>query len=237
MISDIAALYKILNDDINKKILMVINENSGLSYTDLMEKSEFYSKELLNHRLNVLSEFLRKNEEDQYMLTEKGQSALKLLEESHEQLKKFGRKKQKQNGVYIGLVYVIILITTLIFYSQGYINRVILLRIVISSSFIIIFLLGTTMRAASLTSESTRKKSVRVYKLIGIVCGGMIGPFIAMIGMLLATVISVYVGGPNFLQDTGDNNVYFYSCISIAIVIGCITGYYTAKKLAKKQLY
>jgi predicted transcriptional regulator len=160
MPSDIASLYKILNDYINKKILRIINESSSLSYTDLMEKSELYSKELLNHRSNVLSEFLRKNEEDQYMLTEKGQSALKLLEESPDQLKKFEKKKTKQNCVYIGLVYIIIFITTLIFYSQEYINRVILLRIVIFSSFIIAFLLGTTIRATSLTSKSTKKKSV-----------------------------------------------------------------------------
>jgi amino acid permease len=65
----------------------------------------------------------------------------------------------------------------------------------------------------------------------------MISPFIAMMGMLLATVISIYTGGPNFLQVTEDNNVYFYSYLSIAIVIGCIVGYYIAKKVAKKQLY
>jgi predicted house-cleaning noncanonical NTP pyrophosphatase (MazG superfamily) len=115
-VSDIAALYKILKYDTNQKILKLINENGSLSYTDLMEKSEFYTEALLNHHINVLSEFLSKNEEYRYVLTERGQLALKLLEENPEQIKKFERKKQKQNGVYAGLGYVITLIFTLIFW-------------------------------------------------------------------------------------------------------------------------
>jgi predicted transcriptional regulator len=129
MTSDIASLYKILTDDTNQKILDIINTNGSVGYTDLMENSEIYSEALLNHRLKDLVELLRKNEEGQYILTEKGKATLKLLKENPEQIKKVWKKKQKQNGVYMALGYAIIIIVALIFYSQGYIERKILYRI------------------------------------------------------------------------------------------------------------
>jgi len=121
MVSDVVSIYKVLKDDVNKKILMIMHETDSLTYADLMEKSEICSK-ALPYRIKALGDLLRKNEENRYVLTEKGQLALKLLEENPEKIKKFERKKQNQIGVFIGLICVIILISTAFLYIQGYIG-------------------------------------------------------------------------------------------------------------------
>jgi len=237
MAVDVSFLYKVLKDAVNQKILVLIKEHGSLSYADLMEKSEMYSEALLNCHLKVMGDLLRENEENKYVLTEKGSLALKMLEEHPEQITKFERKKQKQTGTYIGSGFIIALVISLIVYSQGYIDQEILHRIVMYTIFIAIGLLGYVMRATSLTSESARKKSIIVYKIIGIVSGGMISPTIAMVGILISTIISLHFGGPNFIYITWHNPVFYFSYFIIAIIIGCITGYYMGKKFAKKQLY
>jgi predicted transcriptional regulator len=237
MTSDIASLYKILTDDTNQKILDIINTNGSVGYTDLMENSEIYSEALLNHRLKDLVELLRKNEEGQYILTEKGKATLKLLKENPEQIKKVWKKKQKQNGVYMALGYAIIIIVALIFYSQGYIERKILYRIILYTSFPVMLYISYIFHAVSLTSESVRKKRVIYAKLSFAFLGGIIGMAIAMIGLAAASVISVSKGGPNFWDITdyyvAFNDVYFVS----SFAVGCIPGYYVGKKIAMKPSF
>jgi DNA-binding transcriptional ArsR family regulator len=234
MTSDVVSLYKILSDDTNQKILRIIYENVSLSYTDLVEKTELYSEALFNYHLKVLGELLRKNEEDKYILTEKGQSTLKLLSESSEQNQKVWKKKQKQNGVYVGLGYAVIIIFALIFYSQGYIERKILYRIILYTSFPVMLYISYIFNVASLTSESVRKKRIVYAKLSFAFLGGIIGMAIAMIGLAVASVISVSKGGPNFWHITDSyvafNDVYFIS----SFAIGCIIGYYVGKKIAER---
>jgi len=81
MVSESAGFYKILEDDLRQTILMSIHERGSLSYSELVEKFDMISEKLLNYHLKVLDDFLSKNPEDQYALTEKGRLALKFLEE------------------------------------------------------------------------------------------------------------------------------------------------------------
>jgi hypothetical protein len=236
MYADIVSLYKILKDNTNQKILVLINEAGSLSYADLIEKSEILGETLLNYHLKVLGDLLNKNAEGQYVLTEKGQYALKILKEKPEQLKKFERKKQKQNGVYVGLGYVITLIVALLFYSQGYIERKMLYRVVLYTSAPVIFYISYIVSVASLTSESVRKKRNMFANFAFALLGGPIGALIAMAGLAIVSVISVSMGGPSFWHVTdsyaGFNDIYFGS----SFVIGCIAGYYICKKFIIKRL-
>jgi len=236
MVSDLALLHKIFKDDTNQKILALISETNSLSYADLMEKTEIYSESLLNYHLKVLGELLIKNKENQYLLTEKGQAALKLLDENPDQLRNFGRKKLKQNGAYLVLGYVTTIIIIVFCYFQGHIDIRMLRRIVCSISVILVFYVGYIVRFTSQTSERVKEKSVLFNKIFCIIAGGIAGPMVALVGILIATVCSVYVGGPNFLQVTNDNIAFIFSFFSIAVVIGCLTGYCIGKKLVKTKV-
>ena len=81
MSQGLASLHKILKDETRQKIITLLNEKGSLSYSDLMESSEVLSTGLLNYHLKVLGELLQKNEKGQYMLSEKGQLAYKVLTE------------------------------------------------------------------------------------------------------------------------------------------------------------
>ena len=85
MSTGIAFLHKILKDEARRKIVLLLNEKGSLSYTDLM-KSLTVSTELLNYHLKVLDDFLSKNGKGEYILTEKGKLASRLLLEFPEDI-------------------------------------------------------------------------------------------------------------------------------------------------------
>jgi DNA-binding transcriptional ArsR family regulator len=79
MSSGLDSLLKILKDETRRKIVLLLNEKGSLSYTDLMDILEIVSTGTLNYHLKVLDELLAKNEAGQYLLTEKGKLASRLL--------------------------------------------------------------------------------------------------------------------------------------------------------------
>jgi DNA-binding HxlR family transcriptional regulator len=85
MSSGIASLHKILKDETRRKIVLLLNEKGSLGYTDIMDTLEIVSTGTLNYHLKVLGDLLEKNETGQYMLTEKGKLASRLLLEFPEQ--------------------------------------------------------------------------------------------------------------------------------------------------------
>jgi predicted transcriptional regulator len=92
MTAGIESLHKILKDQTRRKIVLSINEKGSLSYTELMNAVAVSSTGTLNYHLKVLSDLLTKDETGQYMLTEKGKLASKLLlefpeRENQEQVK------------------------------------------------------------------------------------------------------------------------------------------------------
>ena len=87
-------LLKILKDETRRKIILLLDEKGGLSYTDLMEKLEFGSTGTLNYHLKVLGDLLVKNETGQYTLTDKGKLASRLLIEFPEPDNQLQTKKK-----------------------------------------------------------------------------------------------------------------------------------------------
>jgi len=235
MFFDTVAAHKLLKDQDNQKILVLINEYGSLSYTDLMEKTESVSERMLNYSLEDLVDLLNKNEEGQYVLTEKGQMTVKFLEEYPEYLKKFKRKKMKQTGYVLGLGCVISLIVVLILYSQGHIIFGLFYRIVFFIGLILTFYVGNVVVAVSQISERVNKNRIISGKLLCTITGGLFGSLIAMLGLAIATLISIDKGGPNFWHITGSYAAFDYIYYGSSIVIGCIIGYYIGKELAKPK--
>lgn len=81
MSSGLTSLHKILKDDTRQKIILLLNEKGSLGYTELLDATESSSTGLLNYHLKVLGDLLTltKNEAGQYLLSEKGKLAFRLL--------------------------------------------------------------------------------------------------------------------------------------------------------------
>ena len=77
--SGLTSLHKVLKDETRQKIITLLNEKGSLGYTELMDATEIGSTGLLNYHLKVLSSLIAKNESGQYLLTEKGKLASRLL--------------------------------------------------------------------------------------------------------------------------------------------------------------
>jgi hypothetical protein len=98
MNSGIDSLHKILKDETRRKIVLLLNEKQSLGYTDLMNNLGIVNTGILNYHLKVLGDLLTKDEAGQYLLTQKGKLASKLLIEFPEpdialQAKKKGWKR------------------------------------------------------------------------------------------------------------------------------------------------
>jgi DNA-binding transcriptional ArsR family regulator len=87
-------LLKILKDETRRKIILLLDEKGSLSYTDLMETLELGSTGTLNYHLKVLGDLIVKNETGQYLLTDKGKLASRLLIEFPEPDKQLQTKKK-----------------------------------------------------------------------------------------------------------------------------------------------
>lgn len=82
---DLSSLHKILKDETRRKIISLLDEKGSLAYTDLMTSIGGASTGTLNYHLKILGDLLEKNEVGQYMLSEKGKLASRLLVEFPEQ--------------------------------------------------------------------------------------------------------------------------------------------------------
>jgi|GEM_PF-689974 hypothetical protein len=234
MTSGIASLYKILKDNTRQKIIVLINENGSLSYTDLIEKLEVVSTGLLNYHLKVLGDLLSKNDEGQYTLSERGRLASQLLEEFPEQENLSAkRKRQKRFWFALGLSQAVFLVVVIALYSQGYVDSAILtMSTVTFVGMIAITYLGYKLRDNPLTPELRAKKKFTGLYIAG---GGVAGAVIVFFGTPIASYISVSIGGPNLLRVIGFDAVYFLSYLSSAVVIGCLVGYYIGKRQSFRQ--
>ena len=79
--SGLESLHKVLKDGKREKILTLLNEKGSLTYTDLLNTLEIKSTGKLNYHLKVLNELISKSENGNYLLTDKGKLAVKLLSE------------------------------------------------------------------------------------------------------------------------------------------------------------
>jgi hypothetical protein len=77
----IASLHKVLKDENRRKIILLLNDKGSLSHSDLMANLGIGSTGQLNYHLKVLGDLLEKNQDGQYILSEKGRLAHKVLTE------------------------------------------------------------------------------------------------------------------------------------------------------------
>lgn len=79
--SAIDALHRILKDETRRKIILLLREKESLSYVDLMKALGITNTGKMNYHLKVLGDLLSKKDDGQYVLSEKGVLASRLLVE------------------------------------------------------------------------------------------------------------------------------------------------------------
>lgn len=79
MISEQPSIYKILKDSTRQKIILQLHRQGSLTYVDLMNSLKISNTGKFNYHLKILADFLEKEEDGKYYLTEKGLKAAQLL--------------------------------------------------------------------------------------------------------------------------------------------------------------
>jgi DNA-binding transcriptional ArsR family regulator len=221
MNSGLGSLHKILKDDTRRKIILLLNEKGSLSYTDLMDDLEVVSTGLLNYHLKVLDDLLSKNEKGEYMLTEKGKLASRLLLEfPHESTLVKMRRWERKFWKAAVIILISFSIINLAAYFLGYISLDVLFQSLLWAipAISVIYVFEHFMR--DVVSEKIRSKYLTInYYARGVVIG-----FFLWWGLIFALILTGLSGG------VGNGPVF----VIIMLVICLAMGFYINKQLKKE---
>ena len=229
MSSGLVSLHKILKDETRRKIVLLLNEKQSLSYTELLDGTETGSTGLLNYHLKVLGDLLAKDESGQYVLTEKGKLASRLLVEFPEDYQ--GSKKKWQKRFFIALVIsqIVYLTVAVTSYFLGIVN---LYRLTLSTIYFImatiVVYFGYRMQKSIPASGSKEEKSrMRIGYIAGGVSFGLVGFFFG--GGFLMRALQEVTHQP-LLNTIFWTEWYLVFSLILAPAMGGIAGYYFGKR-------
>jgi hypothetical protein len=229
MSSGLASLHKILKDETRQKIVILLNEKGSFGYTELMDATEVGSTGLLNYHLKVLGDLLTKSETGQYMLTEKGKLASRLLIEFPEDNQVQKKKWQRRLFIALAIGQIVYLTINVTFYFLGIVD---FSRLVLATSYFIIATIvvyfGYRMQRTIPASGSKEEKSrMRIGYTIGGVWLGLIAFFFG--GGFFIRALQELIGQP-LLHTIFWTDWYLGFSLLLAPAIGGVVGYYFGKK-------
>ena len=234
MSSGLASLYKILKDETRSKIILLLNEKGSFSYTDLMETMGFVTTGLLNYHLKVLDGLLTKNENGEYVLSEKGKLASRLLVEFPEENRQhLGLKPKWWRKFWIGAAFFVTvsLIISFAAYFLGYTDLAGLYRSAIS----IVGAIGIAYMIQHVTREMLSKKTQLILNKIAYTgLGVWLGLTASFFGVVLLSLLSMRLGGPSIAKLI-DNTLETFLVNVVPPIIGGILGYRFGKKRGFKR--
>ena len=182
MNSGFALIHKILKDETRCKILFLIDENQSVSYTELMDRLEVISTGLLNYHLKVLDDLISKNEEDKYVLSEKGQLALRLLNAFPSE-KTLGRPPKWWRKFWVA--HILVDCTAFIILMATYLLGFASLATVYNGLLIIFMAIGIGYMITHITKDVMSEKGVKkIHRMIYLFAGAFIFGFILWIGFM-----------------------------------------------------
>jgi hypothetical protein len=127
MKSALGSLHKILKDETREKIVLLLKEKGNQSYMDLMKSLKIKSTGKMNYHLKILNDLITKTPKGEYILTEKGKLAARLLDEfTEENSQELGLKPKWWRpfwiGQSVGIVSVLLYNLGLVFYGSTDLN-------------------------------------------------------------------------------------------------------------------
>jgi hypothetical protein len=228
MSAGIGTLPKILKDQTRRQAIELLKEHGALTYTELMDALNIVSTGTLNYHLKVLGDLLTKNDSGQYILSDKGEIALRMLQlfpaENDVQLRK---RRQKQFWITAAIGQVIYFASALSLYSLGYLNigNLVTYTIWFFGGLVLAYL-GYRMQDKPLVlgSEDERRRFKIVYPMAGATAGLAIGFF----GPVIISAISFGLGGPNLIANADAEDALLI--ITVAVALGAVLGYWMGKR-------
>jgi DNA-binding transcriptional ArsR family regulator len=240
MRSDIGTLPKILKDPTRQQILTLLNERGNIRYTELLEEVGFVSTGTLNYHLKVLGDLLAKNEAGQYMLSEKGKLAYKLITAIPEDTPKQKRVWQRRFFIGLGVGQVVYFAVALAFYYWGYIDlyRLTTATIGFVVASVTLYFIWRMVRNGTPTLGSVQmQKRIKIAYIAAGLSAGVLVAFLG--GGIVLHLISDLQG----IRFTTNNPLYhfFWSTpylvfsMIIAPIIGGYLGYWAGKRRGFEQ--
>ncbi len=233
--SGLTSLHKILKDETRQKIIILLKENGSLSYSDLMVSSEVGSTGQLNYHLKVLGNLLEKNSNGQYILSEKGKLAYKILTEfPNGQRIEQSYKWKRLIGSILAIANAISLIVSTILFSVGYIDWHFFSAQIIYSlvAFFVAFIIFKFPTSRP-KYDPNRTRKITVFSFV---LGGAIFTSIFLFfatGVLLMAIIGTRIPGGIL------GNAFLLWAFGVGPMIGGIIGYIVFKrsKYSKSSFY
>jgi DNA-binding transcriptional ArsR family regulator len=229
MSSGIASLHKILKDDTRQKIILLLNEKGSLGYTELLDATEAGSTGLLNYHLKVLGDLLIKDESGQYVLTEKGKLASRLLTEFPEDRQGVRKKWQKRFFAILVVSQIVYLTITSTLYLLGIVDfyRLALAIIYFAMATTVVYFGYRMQRSIPLSGSKEEKNRMRIGYTAGGVWFGLVVFFFGAAFLLRA--LQEITGQP-LLHTIFWTDWYLGFSLVLAPIIGGVIGYYFGKK-------
>jgi hypothetical protein len=228
MSSGFDSLHKILNDETRRKIILLLNDNGCFTYTDLMETMGFVTTGLLNYHLKVLGDLLAKNEKGEYLLSEKGKLAYRLLQEFPEDNNRELRKRQREFWIFAVLSQCIFSSTIFTLFYLGHIDfgRLVLYSAIAGASIILAYFgyrVQTNRRQTSM--KEAKRRLIITFTIIGIVMGAITG----FAGPILIVLFVRFLGGPDLARVEGGGEIWILVFV-LGPIIGGLVGHWLGKK-------
>ena len=231
MDSGLASLHKILKDETRRKIVLLLNEKGGLTYTELLGSLEVVSTGLLNYHLKVLSDLLSKDGNGRYLLTDKGKLASRLLLEFPEaNRQQLGLKPKwwRRFWMVSGVLTIAFFIIHLASYFLGYIDATGLYRGLLW----IAGALGIAYTTQHIIKEVISEKSRVKIRRISILLFGAV----SIGGFLWLALMSFFnLSGIKNTFSTTDTYAFMVILLVVCYITGVSLGSWIIKREEKNQ--
>lgn len=234
MTSELARLFKILEDSNRQRIIILLHERGDIGYTDLMKELSISSTGKMNYHLKVLNGLLSKTSDNKYSLTEKGLIAAKLLVEFPEGVSRANREMRviSQFWLTVALIGIGASVIFSILYSFGFANFGNLL-IGIIGLFLAIILAYTSHRMREVRAKWSPKTQMLGAEISYVFLGAAIGVPFGFFGGGLIMVGLVDIFGrvrTSLSYPTFWTFAFWILNPIIGAVIGAMVGYLVYKK-------
>ena len=229
MSSGIASLHKILKDETRSKIILLLDEKGSISYTDLMETLGFLTTGLLNYHLKTLGDLVSKDESGQYILTEKGKLASRLLKEfPNGSFLNSGTKPRWWRRFWIEMAIFATFALAIVWaaYFSGYLDVNGVQRGIISIVSAVAF---AYMFHHILRDVLSKKRQLMIAKVAWTGLGAWLGWVITFFGTVLISAIYRFYGESPPLANA---NGWWFLILSfvVAPIVGARFGYWFGKR-------
>jgi hypothetical protein len=224
------SLYKVLKDETRKKVILALHDKGSLTYSELMASVQVESTGKFSYRLKILNGLIIKGDDGKYALSEKGESAYRLLSDFPE-AKGLTKENVKKISTVVGLGHAVFLISIVLLYVFGYVDFSRLVLGIVAGTFSLAITYFTFRNYESIHSGT--KAEYGAVRFVYTVGGGCIAGFLAFGCDIIINQTANILKTPSPMKGSWGSSIMALTFI-VAPVIGGIIGYVYGEKTGFK---